>query len=61
LQCPQTNLVFQISREGTMGWRFAGLEVGVTSVNLPKDYPICPKHLYYQTNRDKVSEWNCGI
>jgi hypothetical protein len=26
-----------------------------------KDYLIGPKHLYYQTNRDKVSEWSCGI
>jgi hypothetical protein len=22
---------------------------------------IRPRHPYYQTNRDKVSEWNCGI
>ena len=21
---------------------------------------IRPRHLYYRTNRDKVSEWNCG-
>jgi hypothetical protein len=25
------------------------------------DYRIRLRHLYYQANRDKVSEWNCGI
>jgi hypothetical protein len=26
-----------------------------------KNYPIGPKHLYYQINRGKVSEWSCVI
>ena len=30
-------------------------------IKCDKDYPIGPRHLYYQTNRDKVSEWSCGI
>jgi hypothetical protein len=29
--------------------------------NLTRGLLIRPRHLYYQTDRDKVSEWNCGI
>jgi hypothetical protein len=58
-----------------MGWCFAGFEVrrfsgiglpSVSSFRVPfrefaKDCLIRPRHLYYQTNRDKLSEWSCGI
>jgi hypothetical protein len=29
--------------------------------NLIKGSLMRPRHLYYQTDRDKVSVWNCGI
>jgi hypothetical protein len=68
--------MFQAGGRGIMGWRFAGFEVlrfsgiglafgfffpRVASVEFDKDYLIRPRHLYYQINRDKLSEWNCGI
>jgi hypothetical protein len=67
---PRTNLVLQTAG---MGRRFAGFEVGPNRSGLwfllsafrlrefDKDYLIRPRHLYYQTNRDKLSEWSCGI
>ena len=30
-------------------------------VEFDSERPMCPRHLYYQTNRDKVSGWSCGI
>jgi hypothetical protein len=61
---------------GSMGWRLPAsklpfspnrLAFGFFSprsafVNECADgYQIRPRHLYHQTDRDKVSEWNCGI
>src|ERR1700735_907934 len=61
---------------GTVGWSFAGFDVAhcrgigwpsVSSCRVPlvdecdNGCQIRPRYLYYQTNRDKVSEWNCGI
>jgi hypothetical protein len=73
--CTRTNLVFQAAGRRAMGWRFAGFKVAVFPESLglfffPRStfvnecgngYQIRPRHLYYQTDRDKVSEWNCGI
>jgi len=74
--CPRTNLVFQAAGRGTMGWRLRASRLPVfpnrltfgfffphsTLVNeCDNGYQIRQRHLYYQTNRDKVSEWNCGI
>jgi hypothetical protein len=56
-----------------MVWRLVGFEVAnqlalgffllrSTFVNESDNgCQICPRHLYYQTNRGKVSEWSCGI
>ena len=60
-----------------MGWRFAGFQVAVFPESLglrfllpafhffvnecANGYQIRPGHLYDPTDRDKVSEWNCGI
>jgi hypothetical protein len=74
--CRRTSLMFQAGGRGIMGRRFAGFEVlrfprnrlGLGPLlsafrlrEFDKDYLIRPRHLYYQINRDKLSEWNCGI
>jgi hypothetical protein len=66
----QTDLVFQAAGASALpGSRFAVLPASawpsVSSAfrfrEFDKDYLIRPRHLYYQTNRDKLSEWSCGI
>ncbi len=59
-----------------MGWRFGASKLPLSPNRLasgfffPRStfvnecangYQIRPRHLYYQTDRAKVSEWNCGI
>ena len=38
-----------------------GYRMNLCVINITGWDPILPTHLYYQINRDKVSEWSCGI
>ena len=53
--------VLEVGRFSRIGLAFGFFLPLFTFVNMDKEACIRQTHLYYQIDRDKVSEWSCAI